>query len=43
MDSANGVITIGTRVQAKFANDRQGRITDFHWELMPAETSDSTS
>ena len=43
MDRANEMITIGTRVQAKFADDRQGRITDFHWELAPSETSGSTS
>lgn len=31
-DSAAASLAIGTRVRARFAQDRQGRITDFHWE-----------
>lgn len=33
--AAAGRITVGSRARAVFAADRHGKITDFHWELVP--------
>lgn len=34
VDAATAALEPGTRVRAVFAQDRQARITDFHWELI---------